>query len=764
MTPVSSEIRTPPRPPIPLFTLTVFASAALVFLVEPLVAKLVLPLLGGSSSVWNTSLAFFQGALLLGYAYAHVLQRVRSLRLQAAIHCLAIVAAALVLPLHINQLFGPPSSDHPALWLLGVLTVSIGAPFAVLSASAPLIQSWHARTLGAGEGREPYVLYAASNLGSLLALLAYPLVVEPLLTVRGQTWGWSGAYAAFLLLMAALAFAVVRAGAATPAPNTALKSATPVTWKDRLIWTALAAIPSSLMLGVTTYITTDVASAPFLWVIPLALYLTTFIIAFQAKPAISPELTLILQAAALAACVALLPYRMTFFLIQLFVHLSAFFLTALMCHQALVARRPDPSRLTEFYLWMSLGGVLGGAFNAFAAPVMFNNVWEYPLVLVLACLARPMGDWEIGRKTWALVFLGVLAAAATPIMHTFVAPHVLDRVVWGQLTQNDLFGIGIRISLGVAAICAFLVRGRAALFVTIIAVLSIGANQAADRVNTTQTWRSFFGVLRQSQTYVPSLGQVKMLAHGTTLHGAQAIDPRWACHPLVYYAPTTPIGQVFGAVQQDKPAIRIGAVGLGTGSVSAYVRAADRLTFFEIDPLVIRVASDPAHFSYTTRCAKGPIDYVLGDARLTLARQPTDAFDILLIDAFSSDAVPAHLLTVEAVRGYLTHLKPDGVLILHLSNRNLDLKGPAQAVARAAGGAALIQEYNPLPRDLDHWASAEDAVIVGRTPAALARFASGSRWRPADPTLARPWTDDYTNLAGALWRRMRGKLAARSDR
>jgi SAM-dependent methyltransferase len=764
MTSVSSEIRAPLRPPIPLFTLTVFTSAALVFLVEPLVAKLVLPLLGGSSSVWNTSLAFFQGALLLGYAYAHMLQRVRSLRLQAGIHCVAIVVAALVLPLHINQLFGPPSSDHPALWLVGVLTVSIGAPFAVLSATAPLVQAWHARTLGASKGREPYALYAASNLGSLLALLAYPLVVEPLLTVRIQTWGWSAAYAAFLLLMVALAITVARAGAATPAPKEAVKAAAPVTWKDRLTWIALAAIPSSLMLGVTTYITTDVASAPFLWVIPLALYLTTFIIAFQAKPAISPELTLILQAAALTACVTLLPYRMTFFLIQLFVHLSAFFLTALMCHQTLVARRPDPSRLTEFYLWMSLGGVLGGAFNAFVAPVIFDNVWEYPLVLVLSCLIRPMGDWDINRKTWALVVLGVTAAVTTPIMHTFVAPHVLDRVVWGGITQNDLFGLGVRISLGVAAVCAFLVRGRAALFVTIIAVLSIGANQAADRVNTTQTWRSFFGVLRQSQTYVPSLGQVKMLAHGTTLHGAQALDPRWVCHPLVYYAPTTPIGQVFGAVQREKPAIRIGAVGLGTGSVSAYVRAADRLTFFEIDPLVIRVSSNPAHFSYTTRCAKGPIDYVLGDARLTLAQQPADAFDILLIDAFSSDAVPAHLLTVEAVRGYLTHLKPDGVLILHLSNRNLDLKGPAQAVARAAGGAALIQEYNPLPADRDHWASAEDAVIIGRTPAALARFAAEAQWRPADPTLTRPWTDDYTNLAGALWRRMLGKIAARSDR
>jgi SAM-dependent methyltransferase len=254
-----------------------------------------------------------------------------------------------------------------------------------------------------------------------------------------------------------------------------------------------------------------------------------------------------------------------------------------------------------------------------------------------------------------------------------------------------------------------------------------------------------------------------MLAHGTTLHGAQAQDPRWACHPLVYYAPTTPIGQVFTAVQLEKPAIRIGAVGLGTGAVSAYVRATDRLTFFEIDPLVVRISTDPAHFSYTTRCAKGPINYVIGDARLTVAKQPRDLFDVLLIDAFSSDAVPAHLLTVEAVRGYLTHVKPDGVLILHLSNRNLDLKGPAQAVAAAAGGVALVQEYRPEGQVRAQWASPEDAVIIGRSPIALARFLGDARWRPTDPSKVRPWTDDYTNLAGALYRRMKEKLSLSPD-
>ena len=628
----------------------------------------------------------------------------------------------------------------------------------MLSATAPLVQAWHARTVGAEEGKEPYVLYAASNLGSLLALLAYPLIVEPLLTVHLQTFSWTWGYAAFALLMASLAFLVSR----TPDTHahTAHLEAPPAatSWKDRLTWVALAAIPSSLMLGVTTHITTDVASAPFLWVLPLALYLLTFIIAFQAKPAIPPDVTLIFQGAAVAGCAGLLPFGTTNFAIQLVVHLAAFFLTALMCHQALVARRPPPARLTEFYLWMSFGGVVGGAFNAFLAPVIFNNVWEYPLVLVLSCLARPWGGRKIEAATWVSLGLAAMAGLTAMVMTTFVGPHAANQAILGSLSQHDLLDLGVKVCLATATVAAFLVRGQALVFFTAIAIVSLTAAAVAERSPTTHTWRSFFGVLTQSQTRSTVLGSVNLLAHGTTLHGAQSLDPRLACQPLVYYAPTTPIGQVFLDVQREKPAIRIGAVGLGTGSVSAYVRAADSLTFFEIDPLVVRISTNPKHFSYTTRCAKGPIDYVIGDARLTVAKQPTGIFDILLIDAFSSDAVPVHLLTVEAVRDYLTHLKPDGVLILHLSNRNLELNKPAQAVAAAAGGVALMQQYRPKDSEVAVFASAEDALIIARSQAGLDRFKGDARWKKTNPNLVRPWTDDYTNLVGALWRRMQQKL------
>lgn len=726
-----------------LFAVTTFASAGLVFLVQPMVAKLVLPLLGGSSSVWNTSIAFFQTALLVGYGYAHLLQKVRSVRIQALVHVAALLAAALALPLRVTELLGEPSSVYPSLWLLGVLAVSIGAPFAILSATAPLVQAWHARTVHAETGAEPYALYAASNLGSLLALLAYPAVVEPLATVHGQTTGWSVGYVAFVMLMATLALFVSRARvAALEAP---MQSTAPApTWRQRAIWIGLAAIPSSLMLGVTTHITTDVASAPFLWVIPLALYLITFIIAFSSKPIISPETTLMLQAAALVACAAMLPFKSTNFPLQLFVHLAAFFLTALMCHQALVARRPDPAHLTEFYLWMSFGGVVGGAFNAFLAPVIFSNVWEYPLVLALACLARPgLGPVEPWR--WVTLAIGAVAAV--------IAPIVAVKMGMDAGLKALVFGL-----LGVATVCAFLIRRRMIVFFGLVVVLSISAEAIGDRVDVRQSWRSFFGVLRQSEMPAPRMeGQLRMLSHGTTLHGAQAQNPKYMCRPLVYYAPETPIGQVFTHETKAARPLSVGAVGLGTGAVAAYTRPGDHLTFFEIDPLVIRLSTDPKHFSYTTTCARGKIDYVLGDARLTLAKQPDEAFDILLIDAFSSDAVPAHLLTVEAMKGYLTKLKPEGVLIVHLSNRNLELRGPAMAVAEAAGGFALIQRHSPAKDSPPLWESAEDALIVTRSLAALAPYEADKRWSQTDPTATRPWTDDYTNLPGAMYAEMKVK-------
>jgi spermidine synthase len=737
--PAAAATKTPP-----LFVIAVFSSAALVFMVQPMVAKLVLPLLGGSPAVWNTSQAFFQFALLIGYGYAHFLQKLPTVRRQIMVHIGALAIAALVLPLRVSGLLGEPSSTSPILWLLGVLALSIGLPFAILSATAPLVQAWHARTVRGEGASEPYALYAASNLGSLLALLAYPVVMEPLLSLHAQRWTWSAGYIGFVLILASLAMLVWRASATPATANApAAAPATPAPgWVQRLIWIGLAAIPSSLMLGVTTHLATDVASAPFMWVIPLALYLVTFIIAFQSRPLIPPYWALLLQAAALPACAFLLPQHGNQLPLLLGIHLTCFFLTALVCHQALVARRPDPTHLTEFYLCLSIGGVVGGSFNAFLAPVIFETILEYPLVLVLAGLARP---WNLGRLTvWEI---GVLVAG---LLASVAAVLTVDHLK-GFLTFDAV--LTLKTLLGVTIVSAFLVRSRALAFTVLLAALSVGAHVVSDRADVISTQRSFFGVLRQTNYPDPRMGgNVRLLTHGTTLHGAQASDPRWRCRPLVYYAPETPIGQVFTESQATKSGLRIGAVGLGTGSVAGYVRPGDHLTFFEIDPLVIDISNRSGDFTYTTECAKGPVDFVLGDARLTLQKQPAEAFDILLIDAFSSDAIPAHLLTVEAVKGYLAKLKPDGVLVLHLSNRHLELMKPAAAVAEAAGGFALAQHHVQDSLSPQYWESSENVIIVGRSRAALQAYVDDARWEPAKADGVAPWTDDYTNLIGALTR------------
>jgi hypothetical protein len=719
-----------------LFTLAVFSSAALVFLVEPMIAQMLLPRLGGSPAVWNTSLAFFQIALLAGYGYAHLLQRVRDVRRQMAVHLGLLVLAALTLPLRVATAGGPSSSAHPILWLLGALALSIGAPFAVLSATAPLLQAWFARI--GGSRMSPYVLYAASNLGSLLALLSYPALVQPLLGLRVQALGWSLGYGLFAALVGVLAWAARRVDPGMLVAERAQgEPARPglAVWRERALWTLLAAAPSSLLLGVTLHITTDVASAPFLWIPPLALYLLTFVIAFQDPPPIPARIVLVLQAIAAAACLAVIPIRTRDWLPLLGVHLACLFLTALMCHQALTQRRPHPARLTEFYLCMSLGGVIGGAFNAFLAPVIFDSVWEYPLVLVLAGLARPWGQGPLGWQRWIVLSFGLACTLIVATPQEMAAP-----------LQIALFA-------GAGA-AAFVLRNRAPAFTAVLAMLAVGAQVAEARYNVLESRRSFFGVLQIGEYHSRELGPIRFLVHGSTLHGAQVESQDLRCTPLTYYAPEDPIGQVYRAMQARRPSLSFGTVGMGTASVAGFVRAGDRMQFFEIDPLVVSIAGDPDLFSYWHGCARGPVGVTLGDARLSLERAPGDAFDLLLVDAFSSDAVPVHLMTVEAMRTYLRVIRPDGVIVLHLSNRNLDLTGTAAAAVKAAGGSSLLQEYVPPPGTPVMSEASSIVLIAVRTPQALAVFAHDPRWT-APPTGDRPWTDDYSNVLGALIDKLR---------
>ena len=604
-----------PAPPW-LYALAVFSSAALVFLVEPMVARMVLPRLGGSSAVWNTSLAFFQAALLAGYAYAHALQRLASLKAQMAAHLAVLVLAAVALPLRISEVFGPPSLDQPGFWLLGVLAVSVGPPFAALSATAPLLQAWYARLAPtAAGGADPYRLYAASNLGSLLALLAYPVLVEPLLRLKLQAVMWSAGYGLFGLLVVGLALAA-RRGQAHAAPPPA--DAPPVRWSERLAWIGLAAATSSLLLGVTAHITQDVASAPFLWVIPLALYLLSFVIAFQSRPLVAPGVALWLQAAFAPLAAALYSLLSAPWLYQLGANLGVFFFTALVCHQALAAKRPAPARLTDFYLSMSLGGVIGGAFNAFVAPVIFNAVWEYPIVLGLACLARP---WGRGRlDVWAV---GALISAAATIA-VLLLPQLVSMST-------------IVILLTVAGGAAFLLRGRGLIYAVMILALGLASYQQLFK-GKRQAYRSFFGEVQLVRVPAPVFGVVRIMVHGSTLHGAQAQAYGQRCIPTTYYGPGTPIATTIRTVQALHPAMRMGAVGLGAGTVAAFTRPADTLQFFEIDPLMVRIAFDPAEFSFVRGCAAGKVSVTLGDARLSLEKVPDHSYDLLLAAAGPSSS------------------------------------------------------------------------------------------------------------------------------
>lgn len=714
-----------------LFAGAILTSAALLFLVQPMIAKMILPKLGGSPAVWNASMAFFQAMLLVGYLYAHLMQKLPTLKAQVVTHILVLAAAASILPLQVSSLMGEPNVERPVGWLLGVLLVSVGPPFAALSATAPLLQAWYARIrAGEPDAQNPYVLYAASNLGSMLALLAYPTLVEPLLALDAQTGAWTWGYLLFAVMALAIAVAGWRTSAA---PTSRAIKAEQATWKQRAVWVLLAAAPSSLMLGLTTHISTDVASAPFLWVIPLALYLLTFVVAFQARPLIGQERALQIQTIAVVLCALEVVTDPGKWALVLGLHVTTFFFTALVCHQALVARRPEPARLTEFYLCMSIGGVLGGSFNAFAAPVIFDQVLEYPLVLALALLARPWVG-KASPKAWGLFALGLVAAAAG-----FYAISVnADAPVW--------FGLA-----GGAAVMAAMLHRRTLMFAGLVAILIVATPLVGAARGSLHQARSFFGVHRVQNTQVPELGgDVHMIVHGSTLHGAQAMSPAFRCTPTNYYNPAGGIAQGYAGLQSQRGPARIGVVGLGSGAVTALVKPGNTLRFFEIDPVVEEIARDRRYFTWLAECARGPVDVVLGDARLTVAKEPAGTYDMIHLDAFSSDSVPTHLLTVEALEVYFRALKPDGLLLLHISNRNVALEPSTAAAAKAVGASALIQNFRPGKRVPRLVAQPSDVMILSKSEATLAPFRSDPRWRTPSDRGVRAWTDDYTNVAGAV--------------
>ncbi|KCZ97440.1 putative transporter [Hyphomonas polymorpha PS728] len=716
------------------FVVTVFLSAALVFLVQPMFARMATPLLGGSPNVWNVSLVCFQAALLAGYAYAHLLTHlVKSLSRQVMVHGALLVIAALVLPFELTGLFGDPDPARPALWLIGVFAVSIAPPFAIISATAPLIQAWYART-GRDDAHDPYHLYAASNAGSLLGLAAYPLLLEPLAPLAGQAMAWSAGYGVLLVLLIGCGLLTMRApaeGAVPVSTSQAARSAepSPSVWRQRLWWLVLAFVPSSLLVGVTTHISTDVASAPFLWAPPLMLYIGSFIVVFAKRPPISlPAAMTILPVCAGLALFVLTKVSGVPTLLTFVVHLTALFFAAVACHGLLANDRPETGRLTEFYLLMSLGGVLGGAFNALLVPVIFTTVAEYPLMLLAALLLMPQRYW-LG-PTWMIVVAAVAGGLA------IIAQYVYEVPALAREPERSFF-----VLLVLALVALYAVRrSRLASVGAAAAIWAIGA--ATSPTVGTYSERGFFGVVK-----IHDRDGYRVMVHGTTLHGAQALGEE-AWRPATYYAPETPIGQVFAG--HTRPG-RVGALGLGAGSVACYAGEGQHYTFYEIDPIVARLASDPARFTYLSECTPDA-DIVLGDGRLTLVSEPEGAFDILLIDAFSSDSVPAHLMTREAVALYLSRLKEDGVLLLHVSNRYMALETVVGRVAGELGAPARMQ-YHTV-RETGYRAQSSAVVAIARNDLALAPLDSTGVWSVLESDGGRAWTDDYSNIPGAIWDRL----------
>jgi hypothetical protein len=749
-----------------LFSVTLFLSAGLLFWVQPLVGKMLLPLLGGTPSVWNTCLLFFQAALLGGYAYALASTRWLAWRGQVALHATLFAAAALSLPLAVAGWSAGPGEASPVAWLLKTLLVTVGPPFFVLSASAPLLQKWFTRTRAASAS-DPYFLYAASNAGSLAALLGFPLLLEPTWTLGEQGRAWSLAYGALALLLLACAYAARRprpTGDEREAPGVVEEEgAAPLSLKRRLRWALLAFVPSSLVLGVTTYITTDVAAVPLLWVVPLALYLLSFVVVFARRRLLSTALAtrLLPPAAVLLGIVYLSGATQPAWFLILF-HLLFLFAAAAVCHGQLADDRPPPRHLAEFYLWLSAGGAAGGLFNALLAPLLFDSVVEYPLVVVLACYLRPgfSANWlnvlklktgarpdDANDEDEARSPRRVVLYEAAAVLVFFVLAAVLADVA-PRLDLKAVERAALALGLPLFLLNHF-AGGRPLRFALGLAAVMLASTFFGPQPGRTlYADRNFFGALRVRDD---SSGSHSFL-HGSTLHGRQFTDPARACEPLTYYHRLGPLGVVFDefARRDGTTARSVAVVGLGTGASAAYAREGESWTFYEIDPSVVRLARDPRLFTYLTACTPAPPRVVLGDARLRLREAPDASYGLVILDAFSSDAVPAHLLTREALDLYLSKLAPGGLVVFHTSNRSLELERVVGGIARDAGLVARVYtdtKYDPAEeRDPSEW------VVVARREEDLGALGGDPRWTPLDESRGKleVWRDDFSNVARVI--------------
>ncbi len=734
--------------PVLLFSTTLFASATLMFVLQPMFAKLLLPLLGGAASVWNTCMVFYQTILFIGYLYAHYLTTRLNRSQQIWLHAALLVCSLLFIPISIAQLDSPPTTGTPVFWLLTVLISSIGLPFFILSTTSPLVQKWFSH-LGHQHSRDPYFLSIASNSGSLLALLSYPLLFESSFGLSDQQQYWSIGFVCLLaLVMLCMSFLNHSPASQANEAETATPLLSRPDIRQKLHWLLLSLVPSSLLIGTTNYIGTDIASVPLLWVIPLALYLLSFILVFSnLNDKLHPWISFIQPW-------IVVPFLIYFFSdeklasysLEVIVHLGIFFICIMVCHGELARRRPHPAYLTQYYLIMSLGGMLGGVFNNFVVPFLFDDLYEYPLMIVATLLlnnfnikqyaAIPSRIYKMALVAYIAFFAVILAENYQHIGNDLVLALIITAVVSNYYIfhKNLLY-----------------------LFLYSTLIVSCTTSFKPDGEQTLLQSRNFYGVLSVTQTQLPDDYEgldhdiLHSMYSGTTQHGAQVITNNNQCTPISYYGEQGPIGQLFQSYRDIDAHWRVGIIGLGSGALGAYARPDQHWRFYELNPAVIKMATTPDYFSYLHDCMS-QYDIYAGDARLTLARQQSHHFDLLVIDAFTSDSIPTHLLTREALELYLSRLGDHGLLAFHISNHYLNLEPVLADHIRQLGLYGVIQKYRPEKKSLTY---ASDWVVLAKNKADLTALLrhNPQRWRSLDKTLrlSQSWTDDFTSLI-SVWK------------
>ncbi len=730
-----------------VYTATIFTSALLLFSVQPLFTKMVLPRLGGSPAVWSVAMVFFQSLLLGGYAYAHVLMTLKNRLVPVVIHLVLLAVAFTFLPLSIGSGWAEPPASGYAFWLLGLFAASIGLPFFALAANNPMLQAWFVRT-GHPQGPDPYFLYASSNIGSFLALLSYPVLLEPMLTLHMQNLLWTVGYGLLILLIAVCGLLLLRAPPMAIASDASDEAAPAPSWLQWGRWVFLAAVPSGLLIAVTAHISTDVAAAPLLWVLPLSLYLLTWVLVFQSRPLLPHAWMLKLQPLAIAGVVILLAIGgEQNLLLTLGGHQLCFFIIAMASHGELARTRPSARYLTGFYVALSFGGMIGGLFAGLVAPFTFSWIAEYPILLALAALCRPPQQSRRGAIQLWLAAMAVALVLIALAYRTGAAETLLESWrVWAigaVAAMAALLAVAMRLG-------RFQLAALVALGLVLVRVYPLDEGRV-------ETVRSFFGV---HKIVVTPGGQYHVLMHGTTIHGAEKFlnDDGTRItgrpEPISYYHDDGGIGRAIAAIRARKGTpLRVAAIGLGAGTLACQAQPNETWKFFEIDQTMVDTARNPKYFTYLSACMPD-IKPVIGDARLTFAREPDAAYDLIIVDAYSSDAIPIHLATREAMAIYKAKLAPGGAVLMHVSNRHLELASVIVGIADANGMTSWV--YNEDSGRDAEYIFTTNVVVSARKPEDVGSLASDGYWQSTPPTPGEwVWTDDYSNVLGAVYRRLR---------